>query len=121
MDNLWTKNGCDQCWTCKNCIGQSKDDHTLPGIENPDVVFLPECKKMEAFMTKVYDRPCRGYEQEGRQMGDKMVFVTTCGDCKYAEPHKTYPEWIKCTGRLCGRIFHKSFFCRAGTPKEAHP
>jgi hypothetical protein len=64
----WMENGCDQCWSCENRIGESKGDHTFPGRENHEVVILPECRVTGKYMTEVYSNPCRKYTQQAGEL-----------------------------------------------------
>ncbi|MEL7609514.1 MAG: hypothetical protein AAGU74_08395 [Bacillota bacterium] len=50
----------------------------------------------------------------------KKIHIVLCCECKYATPHPKYANWIKCAGRLNGRIFSKDFFCKAGREREDH-
>ena len=49
-------------------------------------------------------------------MAEKMVFVTLCGNCKFSIPHYKYPDYIKCRGRLSGRVLPSDFYCKSGKP-----
>lgn len=46
------------------------------------------------------------------------VDVVRCVACRYSTPHPHYKGWIRCGGRLCGRIFYGQFFCPAGEAKQ---
>jgi hypothetical protein len=45
-------------WTCKRCCGQG-----VVGIKGT-AYALPECKTMDALMTRVYKPVCDGFEPE---------------------------------------------------------
>jgi hypothetical protein len=54
----YTENNVGQCWTCKRCCGQG-----VVGIKGT-AYALPECKTMDALMTRVYKPVCDGFEPE---------------------------------------------------------
>lgn len=107
----WMENGCDQCWSCKNCVGHNKEAHILPGIPDPDAVLLPVCRVEDKYMTVVFDRPCRKYVGKEPKV-DNQIFTPT----RIAADRAVIVELRDLAGRLDRRDYYDDgTICQAGS------
>lgn len=53
----YTDNLCGQCWNCANMVGSK--------VFRKGRIFvkLPQCKKMDKYMTEVYSIPCECFDE----------------------------------------------------------